>query len=253
MLSFRKKVLYTILTSPFAYVTYKANKWQIRRKQEKIIEIETREHRLEETPRILDRETINEFKMSEEWDFRPVQLIGHFDADKRLLINKTKDSEPGYHLVSPFYCYKDEQGNEKALLVDRGWIPSDYRLDRLQLDYNRESNITGIIYKGDTFNKYSKITDDSCEAMRNKLFYMNPRELALNLKLDNPIASQFIIKVVDFGNQKKSFKKQFPLLIKKDDLMVWTISPEKHQSYANFWISVTVFNVVSNIFVWAYL
>lgn len=256
MLSKNKKIIYTIFTTPFLFITFNAYRWQTRRKQEKIIEIQNREKILKQQPIRINHEFLKIFKMNEDYEFTPVELIGNFDSDKKLYILKTKDGEPGYHIVSPFYCYEDEVGSPKALLVDRGWIPYNYPLEKLNSgNQNKKINIKGVIYKGDKMNKYTKKGDDASLGDKNKLIYMNPEELAENLNLGNQIASQFLIKITDFGENTSSSPNfsHFPKIMKTEDLMVWYVSPKKHQAYANFWISVTIFNIFSNIFVWAFL
>jgi cytochrome oxidase assembly protein ShyY1 len=257
MLSKKKKIIYTFLTSPFLFLTFKAYKWQTRRKQEKIIEIENRDKILKQQPIRINNEFFENFKMNEEYEFTPVELIGNFDKDKKLFILKTKDGEPGYHIVSPFYCYQDEEGKDKALLVDRGWIPYNYPLEKLNLsNQNEKISIRGVIYRGDKMNEYTKKGDDASSGDKNKLIYMNPEELAENLKIENKIASQFLVKVTDFGEDNKNKKYDFshyPKIMKREDLMVWYVSPKKHQDYANFWITATGINIISNIFVWVFL
>jgi surfeit locus 1 family protein len=63
----------------------------------------------------------------DELEYRRVQLHGHFDHSKELLMwprslnteSTGRGSEPGAHVVTPFYC--EELG--QLVLVNRGWVP----------------------------------------------------------------------------------------------------------------------------------
>src|SRR4051794_14532047 len=103
-MNFRKKIFYSVFTTPFAILTFNAYNWQTRRKSEKIQEMTDRENSLAHDPILMNEDFLSKFVMKKEWEFKPVELIGFFD-DKKLLINKTKDGETGFHIVSPFYCY----------------------------------------------------------------------------------------------------------------------------------------------------
>lgn len=254
--TFKRKIIYTLFTAPFAVLTFKAHNWQKRRKIEKINEIKIREERLAETPLKIDKDVlINDFE-KEKVQYKPIELYGYFDYKNSILINKTKDSDPGFHVVTPFYCYKDNNYKYQALLVDRGWIPYDFILNNNEKQ--KFEKITGIIYKGDKTNKYSQVNDKKDTELNNelsqstkKIFYMIPSEISNIIKLDNQdIASKFIIKQVDL---RENSKQLYPRCLTKNDLMTWTITPEKHQDYANFWITATTLNIISNLIVWFFL
>lgn len=63
----------------------------------------------------------------DELEYRRVQLHGHFDHSKELLMwprslnteSTGRGSEPGAHVVTPFYCKELGQ----FVLVNRGWVP----------------------------------------------------------------------------------------------------------------------------------
>jgi hypothetical protein len=79
---------------------------------------------------------------------------------------------------------------------------------------------------------------------------MDPNNLAVSLNLPNlDISGKVIIKIVDFGDKQN----EYPLLPHINDFLQWTIMPESHQAYSNFWITVTILNWMTNIFVWLYL
>jgi len=73
--------------------------------------------------------------ITEEYSYRRVQATGRLDASNQvLLMNRTYQERPGYHLVTPLL----QEGNSPAVLVDRGWIPQEdataERLESYRLD-----------------------------------------------------------------------------------------------------------------------
>lgn len=131
------------------------------------------------------------------------------------------------------------------ILVDRGWVDSDWHISKNYVkNINGIQTIKGILYKGDKINKLTHLNDSQSD----KLFTVNPSEIAERLNLPNKdISGKFIVKLVDFTENNPNVMPQ-PIL--KSELMTWTIMPDKHQSYANFWLFVTVANITSNLYVW---
>jgi cytochrome oxidase assembly protein ShyY1 len=259
MLSIKRKIIFTILTSPFAYVTYKAYKWQTRRKQEKIIEVKDREYKLNLPLFELNSENIN--LVNNDWEFRPVSIKGEF-KENLLHVNKTKDSQPGYHILSPFKLQKENNANgpkdfsnlspDQVIIVDRGWLPFDFEIEKIKNnDLNKTIELTGVFYKGDQPNKYLKNSTDE-DASKNRLFYMNPETIANFFKLEG-INKEFIFKIINFNHAGKIKSQLYPIIMNKRDLLVWTISPQRHQDYANFWLTVTTLNVLTNVILWLFL
>ena len=58
---------------------------------------------------------------SDGYDFRRVEVQGTWDTERLFLIkNRVFEGTPGYWIVTPLHI--EEDGHEKALLVNRGWI-----------------------------------------------------------------------------------------------------------------------------------
>jgi hypothetical protein len=85
-------------------------------------------------------------------------------------------------------------------------------------------------------NEYTKISGT------NVMLNMNTKEISKILSID----SDFIIKEINLGKEKKIYPKQLRI----SDLMTWTIMPETHQSYSYFWLFATTINILSNIYIW---
>jgi len=77
--------------------------------------------------------------ITEEYSYRRVRATGQFDPSNQiLLMNRTHQERPGYHLVTPLL----QEGDSPAVLVDRGWIPQeDGTAERLQ-DYRLDETVS---------------------------------------------------------------------------------------------------------------
>ena len=89
-----------------------------------------------------------------EWGMKPVTLSGYLDHSKELKVEKTRNGELGYEVITPFYTHLDENNEPCALFVNRGWLPAD--LHKFRFDRNQEqARVRGVLYRGDAKTKYS--------------------------------------------------------------------------------------------------
>lgn len=81
--------------------------------------------------------------------FRRVTATGTFDnAESIVLRNRSFQGRPGVHLITPLRL----DGSDKAILVDRGWIPmedSDPETRRVY-DLEGEATVAGVARRGQT-------------------------------------------------------------------------------------------------------
>ncbi|MEW5958979.1 MAG: SURF1 family protein [Chloroflexota bacterium] len=80
---------------------------------------------------------------------RRVSVTGTFDNPAAIIIrNRPFQGQPGVHLVTPLKI----KGSERAVLVDRGWIPlDDAEPDKRRVyDMPGEVTINGVAYPGQT-------------------------------------------------------------------------------------------------------
>ena len=56
---------------------------------------------------------------------KPVAVKGIYDHEREIRVEKTKNSEKGYQIATPFYTHLDKNGQACAILVNRGWVPYD--------------------------------------------------------------------------------------------------------------------------------
>ena len=71
------------------------------------------------------------------------------------MVLKYKDGEKGVDLIAPFYTHIGPTGAPSGILVNRGWMPWDLRLHRLDKN-NNSTVVTGSLYRGDNKTKYQK-------------------------------------------------------------------------------------------------
>ena len=71
---------------------------------------------------------ISKEEFDEKWLYKPVKMRGLFDHDKETLIQRTRDGDRGYEVISPLYTRVDAKtGDLHGLFVNRGRIPYEYR------------------------------------------------------------------------------------------------------------------------------
>lgn len=256
---YRKKLTYSFFTIPVAVISFGVYDWQRRRAIEKLHETQHRINRISENPiNIQDYYTNNNNKfpwlgknikeLNSEYGFKPIELVGQFDHANQILVEKNKEGEEGYDIITPFYCYKDENGKTQPLLVNRGWIPFDFQETKVNLIHNvGEIMIKGVVYKGDESNKYSK---KNYYADGDFVHTQKPEELASYLALPNrEVSGKFVIKQIEFNPVNKTLH---PVVLNVSELAKFPITAETNQNYALFWKGLTFFNIFSNMLVWIY-
>lgn len=90
--------------------------WQLRRADQKTALMEAREQRGQDAPIQLSGAEAN----PDDLRYRRVVVSGEYDpAHQFLLDNQVHDQKPGYQVLTPLRI----AGGDKAVLVNRGWIP----------------------------------------------------------------------------------------------------------------------------------
>ena len=253
---YTKKLTYSFFTIPFAIVSYNMYDWQKRRMNEKLREVEVRSSRIIEDPvdiqSFYNSKSSSKFpwvglnikELNDKFAWKTIELNGQFDHANEVLVSKIKEGEEGFDVITPFYCYSDENGNVQPVLVNRGWIPYDSR-DSYEHWMNSIGpiSIKGLVYKGDESHKYSKNND----LKDGKFNTLKPDEIATYLMLPNrELASQFVIKQLEFNPINKSTT---PVVLNVNNLGHFPISASTNGDYANVWKLVTFANIFSNMLI----
>ena len=231
---YAKKLTYSFFTIPVAVISYNMYDWQRRRMKEKLRETEIRTNRIIEdavdiqsfyNPRTDQKFPwigLNLKELNNQFAWKTIELNGQFDHSSQVLVTKIKDGEEGFDVITPFYCYSDENGKVQPVLVNRGWIPYDAR------------------------DKYSKDN----EMLDGKFYTLKPEEISTFLTLPNrQVSSKFVIKQLEFNPINKS---ALPVVFNVENLGHFPISATTNGQYANLWKALTFFNIFTNMLVWVY-
>jgi surfeit locus 1 family protein len=121
--------------------------WQLERLQERrTLNAEIR-RRLAEPPLTLNGSLLTDTARLE---YRPVRVRGVFDFSQEIVLRNRAHAEmPGVHVITPLKI----QGSEKAVLIDRGWIPYEVSNPATRAAYHTpvgEVEVKGILRRSQT-------------------------------------------------------------------------------------------------------
>jgi cytochrome oxidase assembly protein ShyY1 len=257
---YRKKLTYSCFTLPLAVVSFNFYDWQRRRMTEKLAQVDTRSDRIVEDP--VDIQNfynsnqeikfpwigLNSKELNEKYAWKVIELNGQFDHSNEVLVAKNREGEEGFDVVTPFYCYRDENNDIQPVLVNRGWIPDDKKGKYEHWIHSTGPiSIKGLIYKGDESHKYSKPNDFA----GGKFYTLKPEEISVFMKLDNSdVTSKFVVKQLEFNPINRSL---YPRVLNVKDLGSFAIPADTNQKYSRLWQSLTFLNIFSNMILWIYL
>ncbi len=136
----RKYILMTLFVVAAMAVMARLGVWQLDRRQQRIARNADLVAKLEAAPA-----SMNEAALAATWPLPEdrdavrnirAEATGQFDFDQQiLLLQQSYQDQPGVHLVAPLVL----AGTNKAILVDRGWIPFEDSQTERWRQYNTES------------------------------------------------------------------------------------------------------------------
>lgn len=85
----------------------------------------------------------------------PVKITGYPDYHSEVFVNRERNGEKGYDIITPYYTHNNENGDPCAILVNRGWVSDDLADYRYDKEPDR-SEVRGVLYRGDAKTKYSR-------------------------------------------------------------------------------------------------
>ncbi len=78
-------------------------------------------------------------------EYRPVTVTGVYDFSEEIVLrNRARSNSPGVHLLTPLMI----EGSDKAVLIDRGWIPYEFSLFSQRQPYATPTGtvtVTGLV------------------------------------------------------------------------------------------------------------
>jgi len=205
--------------------------WQLHRAEEKRDFLKVEEQRLVSDVLELSAEVADQPDVLR---YRKVTVKGVYDSSHQYLLdNQISDGKVGYFVLTPFLL----QGQNKAVLVNRGWVPSGYDRSALpELQVGSElADITGRInnFPGVGIKlPGAEIPSDNWPSV---VQVVNSDVLAQ--KLGYPLF-QFQIEL----------DKQMPSGYKREWHTTTVMLPEQHMAYATQWFLLAL--TLSIIFIW---
>ncbi|CDW89539.1 surfeit locus protein 1-like [Stylonychia lemnae] len=185
-------------------------------------------------------------QFEDEFSFKKIKVRGIFDHTKEIQVEKFLNGEKGVQIITPFYTHLSDKGEEQAILVNRGWVPQDFKDQRMHYGVNDGIEITGVLYRGDAKTKYSKPNDP----LAHYYTRVDAYDFSVIDQLKNwEEASKFMIYQIDENEQTRQVLPSVPTA---DELTKWRISPQRHEAYANLWKSLTFGGIFANTLLWLY-
>lgn len=129
-----------------------------------------------------------------DFSFKKVKVRGIFDHTREIQVEKMKDGEKGVEVITPFYTHLNEKNEECGILVNRGWVPLDFKDLKMHYTGVVSGEITGILYRGDAATKYSLPNEPTIE----RYYNVNPYDFSLITQIKNQDeASKFMLMQID--------------------------------------------------------
>ena len=124
---------------------------------------------------------------------KPVTINGIFDHQKEIQVEQINfRGEKGYAILTPFYTHLGANGKAQAIVVNRGWVPLDFK--EMGLHHKSAGPITGVLCRGEAKTKYS--TPDTPHA--GDYHHVNPYDCSVVMQLDNQKeASEFMLHQIE--------------------------------------------------------
>ena len=235
---------------------HQAAEYQNRRADDKDCESSRREKNLAQEPaditpankknHVWTGKDLDQFE--KDWSMKPVSVSGIFDHSREIQVEKMNyRGERGVQIITPFYTHLDADGKEQAILVNRGWVPYDYKDAKYHFNNSTSGTIQGVLYRGDSKTKYSVPNTPQAE----KYHMVTPYDLACVMQIPNfEESTQFMLHMVDMDAERRQVLPSCP---DKGDLTTWRLSQERHRAYSTMWTGLAYAGVLANTALWLYL
>lgn len=163
--------------------------------------------------------------------YRPVVVFGRYDPEHEVLLrSRSYQGQPGWHVLTPLRL--DE---ERALLVDRGWVP--YSMDTPPLEAVRppeaEVTVYGVLYPSQSAPEGWLVARDPPEGVLTKVFWIDTERLSRQLPYR---LEPFYVALV---SQAPAPAGPLPVPPPPPEL-----GPGPHLSYALQWFSFAAIGIV---------
>ncbi len=169
--------------------------------------------------------------------YRRASVSGRYDpANEVLLRSRALDGQPGYHVLTPLRFAEN-----RALLVDRGWVPFEFDEPPVTEAAPPESvQVTGVLQPaqvqpagGGVLDRLGLVQQDPAEGELDAVFFVNPARIGRGL----PYALEPVF--LELATQTPAQRGQLPVPPPPLE-----ITRGSHLAYALQWFSFALIGVV---------
>jgi cytochrome oxidase assembly protein ShyY1 len=181
-----------------------------------------------------------------DYSFKKVSVRGIFDHNKEIQVEKIRNGEKGVDVITPLYTHLNDKGEECGILVNRGWVPLDFKDLKMHYTSSVSGEVQGVLYRGDATTKYSVANEPTIE----RYHTVNPYDISLIAQMRNlEESSKFMLLQVDVNPESRQILPTAPTAT---ELTTWYIKPERHEAYAALWKYITFSGIFANTALWLY-
>ena len=196
--------------------------WQIERAESKALKMKAFNEMQKSPPIALKN-------LSAAWS--RVFVEGFYDSSRQVLIdNQINDGQVGYKIYTPFYF------DDKAIFVDRGWIPRG----------KTRSELPDIGFQSDRLRIVGSLLKPEKEVLAGDDIFTKNWPIVSQTKLPNIIEAKFN---KDFSDSVIVLEPGSNFLKEYIPLQPFVISPTKHYGYALQWFTMSM--VLFSMFIYA--
>ena len=196
--------------------------WQIERAESKALKMKAF-NEMQKSPPI----ALND--LSAAWS--RIFVEGFYDSSRQVLIdNQINDGQVGYKIYTPFYF------DDKAIFVDRGWIPRG----------KTRSELPNIDFQSDRLRIVGSLLKPEKEVLAGDDIFTKNWPIVSQTKLPNIIETKFN---KDFSDSVIVLEPGSNFLREYIPLQPFVISPTKHYGYALQWFTMSM--VLFSMFIYA--
>ena len=196
--------------------------WQIERAESKALKMKAF-NEMQKSPPI----ALND--LSAAWS--RIFVEGFYDSSRQILIdNQINDGQVGYKIYTPFYF------DDKAIFVDRGWIPRG----------KTRSELPDIDFQSDRLRIVGSLLKPEKEVLAGDDIFTKNWPIVSQTKLPNIIETKFN---KDFSDSVIVLEPGSNFLREYIPLQPFVISPTKHYGYALQWFTMSM--VLFSMFIYA--
>mmetsp|Transcript_209 Transcript_209/g.192 ORF Transcript_209/g.192 Transcript_209/m.192 type:complete len:254 (-) Transcript_209:132-893(-) len=252
---YKKKILLSTLSLPFAYYSFNSMDYHKVRAKEKAYEVRKRETNLKQNPvnlnTILNQVSkVNSIKeFNRDWGFKPVEIVGRYDDANTIKVLSNKGGVSGFEIVTPFEFFTGENSTDTAtVFIHRGFVDEVKGKNKPLLVNHNSNGYTSV--KGVLTMPHRNKEDKENDYLGNKVRSIDLEEFAKLGGTKNLCSNKFMLKVVDLENDNST---AYPLTDNTYSLTNFNVTDVQHSLYKKVYSGLSYLVVLSNMYFWVCL